>query len=229
MYDKDYEELKKLCHQLGVATPPRCFITVMVSKDGKELSKYQDRAHSWTRNGWILFFAAITNCSGDSLNTFGAGYMSGRNTSGTVFSSTSQIQTASSGYTTSVGSLGRGISIGTDNTAFDVDQYGLQAMIAHGTGEGQMTHQATVQAIPVYTGASKLWSVDWERESANNSGANIIVREIGLFAGVLFFGGGAYDSFLLARDVLGAAITVPNGGVVTVTFTMEQDYTDIDS
>ena len=53
------------------------------------------------------------------------------------------------------------------------------------------------------------------RQFTNNSGSSITVQEVG----IAIQGNGCYP--VLARDVLSSAVTVPNGGTLTVTYTIE--------
>jgi hypothetical protein len=71
------------------------------------------------------------------------------------------------------------IVVGTgDSTPESVDNQDMDAMIAHGSGSGQLIYAAPVTTMPIKVGSD--WQIDWTRMITNNSGADITVKEIGL-------------------------------------------------
>jgi hypothetical protein len=107
-----------------------------------------------------------------------------------------------------------GILVGTGSTPVAIGQYNLVAKITHGTGAGQLSYGATtVEAMVKDT----TWYFRVVRTFTNNSGADITVYEIGLFA-QLPYGTTSYAAFMLARDVISDGILVPAGATLTVRY-----------
>jgi hypothetical protein len=146
---------------------------------------------------------------------FGAGYISGKNTSGNY----ANLAYLSGALATGSVGTARGIVVGTSNTAFDIEQYTLGALIANGTGAGQFTYQASAFDSKAY--ASKIWTSTCKRIMNNNSGGDITVKEIGLYS----YGAG---TFLTERSVLSPTVLVPNGAQLTVAYEISMDFSSID-
>lgn len=119
--------------------------------------------------------------------------------------------TGVAGYTT------RGIVAGTDDTAVAIDDYALGALIAHGTGSGQLDYQAQTIAAPSEVGSSSQFSAT--RALVNSSGATITVKEIGIH--VQGVGDSSNYFFLGIRDVLASAVDVADGQTLTITYTIK--------
>ena len=107
----------------------------------------------------------------------------------------------------------QGIVIGTDATAVTISDYKLAAQIAHGAGSGQMNHLGTVITSPTVSATESYYTLT--RQIINLSGASITVREIGIY------GRGGTVYFCYVRDVLGAEKVIPDGGSVTVIYTVK--------
>lgn len=110
-----------------------------------------------------------------------------------------------------------GILIGMDMTSPTANDYKLWNQILHGTGANQMTHRAT--SCSGVTVADPDSYVEISRLFINESGADIDVNECG-FAYHLTVGG--VDIFVLVcRDVVSPTVTVPDGGTLTVKYTVK--------
>jgi len=109
-----------------------------------------------------------------------------------------------------------GILVGSSDTAFDVTQYNLGSKIAHGTGSGQLSYGET--SVVDYGVDYKTW----QRAFDNLSGADVVVKEIGMFAKVTREEAGVPTPYyvMLARDVI-TTTTVPNGGRLIVKYTFK--------
>jgi hypothetical protein len=119
----------------------------------------------------------------------------------------------------------QGIVIGTGTTPTSEGDYGLATIVAHGAGSGQMLYYGGfVQNFSIAGGAI---SFDIVKTIENNSGGSITVNEIGLNVGgdngnsdtanyeyPLYF-------FLAARNVLTTGVTVANGEILKVTYTIQ--------
>lgn len=112
------------------------------------------------------------------------------------------------------GATSYGIRIGTSTAAVDISQYTLEAPIAQGTGSGQMEHQAQTWTWVGVVG--NVCSFKTERVIVNNSGAQINVREAGIYMAV--YRCPTSGTYIMAcRDLISQ--NVPNGGSITVTYT----------
>jgi len=109
-----------------------------------------------------------------------------------------------------------GAVIGTGNTAVTVSDYKLDAQIGHGTGAGQMLYLAGSVSSPTVSASAS--SFTNTRQFINVSGDSITVREIGIYGYIKSPYYGCY-----VRDVLGAAKVIPDGGAMTVIYTISHE------
>lgn len=112
--------------------------------------------------------------------------------------------------------------LGTDSTAVNIDDRVLGNQIGTGTGDRQLTMSTVSVSLPA-VGLSTS-EITISRDFTNNSGADISFSEVGLFMLT------KYDSFdgkfgLMARDVI-AAVTIPNGKTVTVSYRIRTSVTN---
>jgi hypothetical protein len=103
-----------------------------------------------------------------------------------------------------------GIVVGSSDTPVTRDDYKLGSQILHGTGTGQLTYGAVSIDAPVAYGTGYLIRV--VRVFTNNSGADITVKEIGIYS----YSTSYY--FCIIRDVLTTPVTIPNGYSWTVRY-----------
>jgi len=107
-----------------------------------------------------------------------------------------------------------GIRVGTSDDSVAINQHSLQAPIGQGIGAGQMEHFAQTFS---FTGvAGNQCSFVTQRVFVNNSGAPIAVRETAIYMTVFYPTTAAY--IMAARDLISE--DVPDGGAVTVTYTI---------
>jgi len=105
-----------------------------------------------------------------------------------------------------------GILIGSGNTPNNVNTCALQSLISNST----MSYGQTAFAGGVNTNSTNnTVYFQIQRQFTNNSGNSVTIAEVGL----AIQGGGCYP--LIARDVLSSSVTVPNGGTLTVTYTIQ--------
>jgi len=114
------------------------------------------------------------------------------------------------------GDANSGIQVGTGNAANTGATFGLTALIATGSGAGQLNYGGEATTAP--SGSAPL-SFTHTRTLTNNSGGSIIIAEVGLVVHGQDSGSGS-RFFMIIRDVLGVAVTVLNGNNVTFTLTM---------
>lgn len=110
-----------------------------------------------------------------------------------------------------------GIVVGTGNTAVTISDYALETICAEGTGTNQLNYQACTIADASVSGSECSFTVT--RSAINNSGITITVKEIGLYC--LGHDGIAGRYFLGLRDVLASTVDVPDGGAITVVYTIK--------
>jgi hypothetical protein len=111
-----------------------------------------------------------------------------------------------------------GIIVGSGTTPVSTSNYNLASMISHGTGSGQLDYD-THSPVPSYASTSSY--IEISRVFVNKSGADVVVREVGLVYRNYWkdVGGVRVDQkILMARDVLPTPITVKNLGSLTVRY-----------
>jgi len=109
-----------------------------------------------------------------------------------------------------------GLVVGSSDTPNTVNTYAMGAIIPHGNASGQLYYGATTIENPQNPPNTNYWFFRITRTFTNNSGASIIVKEIGLIVKAYDSGGGT-RYFLIARDVI-SPVTVPNGSTLTVRY-----------
>jgi hypothetical protein len=237
--EQKFKELKDKCRELKVPAPPEIMIGLQVHEGGVLTFDDVQRGHSWNRNFYNSLFGLACTGGGDESGLFGAGYMSGKVVSGTIYSEDNMIsyytQYGNAGYpismngfseTTTTGQFG--IRVGTGDTAFSPDQVALVTPIIAGSGSGQFGHVAMTTASKAYTAGTHVWKGSLLRIFNNNSGASITVKECGLY-----WSGGVYvnagnNIFMFERSVLSPTVAVANGAQLTVTYEISMDFSAID-
>ncbi|MBA7515989.1 hypothetical protein ES705_08034 [subsurface metagenome] len=115
-----------------------------------------------------------------------------------------------------IGVTAHGIRVGKGTTAVAIDDYALEIPSAEGVGVDQFNHQGMIFSLPAVAAPSCSFTA--RRTMINNSGATITgVREIGCY---IRAENGSALSFLGFRDVLGSGCDVPDGGAITVEYTI---------
>ncbi|MFQ5826625.1 MAG: hypothetical protein ACE5IA_04625 [Dehalococcoidia bacterium] len=108
-----------------------------------------------------------------------------------------------------------GVVVGSVATAVTMDDYKLDTQIAHGVGAGQLDHLANdVIHPPSINGPTCYFLLT--RVFINSSGGLVVVREIGIYARISSAGNAC-----IARDALTGVVNVPNGGSVTVIYSVK--------
>jgi len=113
-----------------------------------------------------------------------------------------------------------GIVIGTDGTAVTISDYAMGSQIHQGTGPGQMDHLATLIAASVVSDPDCDFLLS--RSFANNSGGSITVRESGIYVWLerCVSPFTWYDYGCVVRDVFASPQDVPDGGGITINYTL---------
>jgi hypothetical protein len=109
-----------------------------------------------------------------------------------------------------------GVRVGSGSTSPTPSDYNLATLISNGSGSGQLQYGATTVEAVTINGQTTSFRVI--RTFSNSSGSTVTVREIGLSAKILVSTAPSFDYVLIARDVLGSAVDVPNGSTLTVRY-----------
>lgn len=122
------------------------------------------------------------------------------------------------GCDAAIGDSSMGIRIGKGSTAVTISDYALETALAEGVGADQVEHQAMVFTAAAVDGSTCSFTLS--RVMVNNSGSDITgIREIGLYTMMHVTTNSPYRCMAF-RDVLPGSFTIPDGGSVTVTYTI---------
>lgn len=231
-----HAKLREMCRELRVPPPPEIYIGLkVVDRNGALVFDDKQRGHSWTRNYWNYMFSLGSDSVGDNTSTFGAGYMTGKQLAGpgTVRGYNNCVCTRCRGYVTSYDPaycFYNAIVVGTGDTAFSVNDWAMAALVENGSGSGQLVYNNQTRTGPTYTSGTKTWSFAHTRIFNNNSGGSITIKEVGLnaYIGIAIFNN-ASGTWLLERSLLDPTVEVAKGAQLTVTYTISQDFSAIDS
>lgn len=208
-----FDRIDRDCLAMHVVPPPKTFLKLEVRDGAGELTDvYEDRAHSWVRNGYNIM--AYRSCLGVEYSGFGAGILTLKRINGTA--SVGNVVDAM----IAIGNSGQpvdGIVVGTGTDAESFDSFAMGALVGNGSSAGQLAYSAGT-LTKAYDSGTKKWAFTLSRVFNNNSGSSIVVGEVGI--GVAASG----VSTLTCRDVLTEAKTVPNAGQLTVTYTIEMTF-----
>jgi len=108
-----------------------------------------------------------------------------------------------------------GLLVGKGFTPVAIDDFALEIPLEEGVGVDEFNHQAVTFTAPAVVGPTCSFTI--KRIFVNNSGATISdIREIGAYVS----GDSPPRSYCGFRDVLPGGVTVPDGGTITVTYTI---------
>ena len=178
------------------------FMVEVRDKEGRILQRMAGPAHSYVEqwNKIVCLMTRVGNLSvKDTVGTDWGGYATTRSLKATA----------------AIADVTNGIRVGKGTTPVAIDDYVMETPSAEGSGVDQFEHQAMEFTAPVVAGSD--CSFIAKRAMLNNSGATITgIREIGCYIG---FTASASGKIALGfRDVLGSALTIPDGGALTVTY-----------
>lgn len=222
------DDINRKCHAMHLPSPPVQFFQMEVSDaDGTVVEVLKSKSNSWVRNAYnVLSFLFLPCDTNEGSATFGEGSMSLKTTAGVTVRTNNYGVYIEYGFLSNLYNSGAnanyGILIGTGNAAESFESNALEALIAHGTGSGQMVYDAGAKPTATYNSENKKWQSVMARVFTNSSGANIIVNEIGL-AYTTKLGSTTYI-LLISRDVLATPVTVEHGQTLTITYTSEITY-----
>jgi len=177
---------------------------VVRDRYGKVLKRIAAPSQSYTRAWNQCLYVLNRHSSFTIIDTGGAGRS---------ISYSSSVLRANAG----AGEIGYGIRVGKGMMPVTINDYALENPCGEGTGVDQFLHQATSASSPAVVGSECSFWV--RRVMVNNSGSTISgIREIGCY--VMMKYSPAYYG-LGYRDVLPAEVSVPDGGSITVTYTLK--------
>ena len=117
-----------------------------------------------------------------------------------------------------VGATGYGILVGTGATAPTINDFKIEALIAHGVGAGQLQYSAVTFGAPAADASTSQFTIT--RDFANGSGGSITVREIGLAVQLKDLSSTPAAHYILTiRDAVN--ITIPTGQTLTVNYRIQ--------
>jgi hypothetical protein len=192
---------------------------LIIEHDGKPV--YKGKSKSFLQNMGKIFAVAnsapvgvdttgtVTDTSGASKTIYGEySYATGGGTQGGVWLGAYGLDNDDS----------LGIIVGSGSNPVSPTDYALASKIPHGTGTGQLDYEPST----VTSSYSSTFSyVEIARSFINKSGADIIVREVGLVGRNYWRDAAGVKTdvkCLIARDVLPAPITVKPLGSLTVRY-----------
>lgn len=108
--------------------------------------------------------------------------------------------------------------VGTGSTAVAITDRELETIIAHGTGAGEMFYYAATVGAPSVSAPDCSFTLT--RVIGNQSEGAITVAEIGIHCSAQDTGATS-RYFLIVRDVLASSVEVPDGGAITVVYTIK--------
>jgi len=177
---------------------------VVQDKHGKVLERIAVPSRSYVK-AWNQSLYVLNRHSGYTITDTGG--------TGRYISFSSSVLRANAG----AGEIGYGIRIGKGTTPVTINDYALEIACGEGTGVDQFLHQAMAASSPAVAGSDcSFWH---RRVMVNNSGSTISgIREIGCY--VMMKYSPRYYA-LGYRDVLPGSVSIPDGGSITVTYTLK--------
>jgi len=117
-----------------------------------------------------------------------------------------------------IGVTSYSLRVGKGTTAVAITDYALETPCEEGTSTDQFEHQLTHFTEPSVIGSTCSFTIS--RTMINNSGATITgIKEIGCY--VYALAGAGTMAYMGFRDVLPSPVYVPDGGSITVTYTLK--------
>lgn len=186
------------------------YTVIVRDKRGRIVARRSGLSKSFVKNMLIALLSAFQNADKTAVDVNG---------------SSTTITLAGTGYSHTPLSINAGddsdvfgIVVGSGTTSPTPDDYNLESKIAHGTGAGQLDYDTHTFTEVSVSGSESLFEV--ARSFKNLSGGDVTVSEVGIIAQNHRSDIGTHY-FLVARDVLASPVTVPDGGSLTVKYTIK--------
>ena len=121
------------------------------------------------------------------------------------------------------------VRVGTSDIAESFEDYTLTGAISNGSGSGELVKSSVSIVSNLWDSTNRVIYSNISQSYTNNSGADIIVKEMGLspyFRIYTTTSGSSQvnETILIARDVLPTAITIANGETKTFTYTIKYPF-----
>ena len=215
--EREYRKMERLGQKHKIPIPGMWLRRQIFMPDGEEVLNEYGRSHTVNRNYYNFMFCtgAAKNAS-DLTPNFGTGYLSIKDTGGTVRGDVNDIighyitvnydvqYDGTNGLLANAGFTGSGIVAGTSSAAEDFEGYALGTLIANGSGAGQMDYsQSELHAITNSTLTLKDTLI---RDLNNNSGGSITAEEVGIYMGIYLGGTGSLYQTMITRDLTGGDV-----------------------
>ena len=178
------------------------YAVVVRDRSGKVLSRFRRKSRSFVKQWNQVIYRQTSNVN---INVTDIG--------GVARSMTYDVNLL---MKAAAGEINYGIVVGTGDTAVVIGDYSLETRIAEGAGGGQLNYTASTVAVSVVSAPTCGFLLS--RSAVNNSGVLITVKESGIYWRYKEFATWYY--FLAVRDVFGAPQDVPDGGSITVNYTL---------
>jgi len=204
----------------------------VIDKDGKIIKIHKQKSHSFLMNFLAMIGGLMVNPYGSENN-----YYYFLATTGTWWSYSPNYTTVQNTLTIldSANDSTYGIVVGTGTATPTPMDYKLGNQIVNGTSTEQLVYGAhsvspapatggisgatTQPSTGVLTPSGNTTSFQISRTFQNQSGASITVSEVGIIAYVML-NGDNQEYVLIIHDLLSSAITIPNNGVMAITYTI---------
>jgi len=223
-------QIDRDCIRMHVCPPPKTFVDMEVrNANGELVDGLTMKSNSWLRGAYNLLAFQFMNLRMNVTDGVATGYSAGSMNMKDTYANTRNNATiiGMSDNDSILGGLGnaeKGIVVGTGDNAETLNGFQLSAKILHGAEVNKLSYAAQSTPVFSYASATKKWTSTITRIFNNNSGASITVKEVGIYSAAS--GGGVNVGFMLSRDLLTVENykTVPNGGQLTVTYTIEMTF-----
>lgn len=224
-------QIDKDCIRMHVCPPPKTFVGMEVRDgDGNLLDSFVMKSNSWVRNAYNMLATQVMGVNSSAGGTaFGAGALPLKTVTGATRQHANYYSVSTYGgnnrggwaYPTA-GDATYGIVVGSGDTAESFESIALASAIVNGVTSGTLSYAQ--QSLPVvsYDADSKKLTAVHARILNNNSGAEIIVKEVAWIIDEFLYSD--RSKVMTSRDVLATPVTVPNAGQLTVTYTIEMTF-----
>jgi len=226
-YEDKFERFKELGEQLGLMIPKVVWNIKVERKDGSTVERTA-LSRSWTRNAYNWMFSQLCGLGCDDVGNWGNTYMSFKIVTGAIHASSTipgvgciynpgQADPNQNGYSAPAGQDLYGIVVGTGVLAEEFDDYKLGVQIDHGDDATELSHNAcdyTKTWVPVEL------QNEFVRIFNNNSGGQIDIGEIGIYANMVVKSGTSSQihKTMVIRDLIDPTVAVEDAARLTVTY-----------
>ena len=174
---------------------------IVEDRQGKIIARLKDEAKSWLKQYSQMVYGGMSGSAQTLTDITGVGR-------------TQSVTYDLMNIWLNAGDDQRGPVVGSGSTPITIEDYKLESQISHGTGPGQLDHFANVIIYPSVEGSQ--CSHQLKKIFHNSSGAPVTVREVGIYCRISSAGNAC-----IARDVLPGAVTVPDGGAITLIYSVK--------